>query len=672
MKSVLIVDDDPQFRALMVPILVSRSVKVYEAGTARAASGLVQTEQPDLIVVDGLLPDTDGMTWIQRLRESGVTTPIIFASAFWKDKKTFQRLTNDLGVAAVVQKPVQAAVLAEQIESQLRNIASVDDIEITEELESDLDDELAALRRAYAEGLSEKMSELSRAVDEIGSGTAGAAEQARMLSHRLRGTAGSYGFEELGELAGQIEDSVRDAGSSSGLPPDALNAVRTVLQRMVVLAQGAASPKSVDADDVKTIASERILVVDADASFLEYVQELARRHALEILPAKSADAAMASAQRVKPDAAIIDLNLGTGDAAFRLAKSLRALPGLEGLPIAFTSSKPTIELRMSAAHAGGSLFLAKPVDPIAFTDATQRLLSLGPSRPRVMLLDDDPDFRAQLSLLLQRDGMSVLALSEPTDILEHLTRFRPDLLLLDVQMPKVSGFDICRMLRTANEWRDLPIFFLTGRIGVETRVAAFRAGCDDYLPKPIVPEELLARIHVRLERIRLMQERAEKDALTGVSLRRSFMSRFAAYVSDAARKSTPVSFVLIDIDQFKEVNDGHGHLSGDRVLSGFGKLLSTRFRANDLRGRWGGDEFALCFPNESVETTKGITERLLEELRRMSFEGDIGGRFGVTFTAGVSCFPADGDNVQDLVRVADLRLLAAKRAGRNRVVGRDT
>jgi diguanylate cyclase (GGDEF)-like protein len=171
--------------------------------------------------------------------------------------------------------------------------------------------------------------------------------------------------------------------------------------------------------------------------------------------------------------------------------------------------------------------------------------------------------------------------------------------------------------------------------------------------------------------MRLMEERAEKDAVTGVSLRRSFMSRFAAYVSDATRKNQPVSFVIIDIDRFKQVNDERGHLSGDRVLAGFGKLLTTRFRANDLRGRWGGDEFVLCFPNEPLETTAGIIERLLEELRKMSFEGDIGGKFGVTFTAGVASLPADGTTTHDLVRSADRRLLAAKKAGRNRVVSKD-
>ena len=166
-----------------------------------------------------------------------------------------------------------------------------------------------------------------------------------------------------------------------------------------------------------------------------------------------------------------------------------------------------------------------------------------------------------------------------------------------------------------------------------------------------------------------MRERADIDALTGIPLRRSFMERFSGLVLAADRRESPVSICLIDVDHFKAVNDTHGHLSGDRVLSGFGKLLATRFRATDLRAR-AGEAGSSCWPfrAKGPETTSLIAERLLEEVRRMAFESDTSGRFNITFSAGVSSYPADGSTVHDLVRTVDRRLYVAKRAGRNRVV----
>jgi diguanylate cyclase (GGDEF)-like protein len=165
-----------------------------------------------------------------------------------------------------------------------------------------------------------------------------------------------------------------------------------------------------------------------------------------------------------------------------------------------------------------------------------------------------------------------------------------------------------------------------------------------------------------------MSERADIDALTGIPLRRSFMTRLGALLASADRKESPLSICILDVDHFKAVNDTHGHISGDRVLSGFGKLLATRFRATDLRARWGGEEFMLAFPGEPPETATAIVERLLEEVRHMGFESESSGRLSITFSAGVASYPVDGSTVHDLVRTVDRRLYVAKRTGRNRVV----
>jgi diguanylate cyclase (GGDEF)-like protein len=235
-------------------------------------------------------------------------------------------------------------------------------------------------------------------------------------------------------------------------------------------------------------------------------------------------------------------------------------------------------------------------------------------------------------------------------------------------LPGVNGWDAIRIVRSIPEWRDLPIVFLTGRTDLESRVAAFDAGADDYLAKPLVPEELLARVRVRLDRRRLLREMTERDSLTHCLSRRTLLHAFASRLSEARRHDQVLSAALIDVDRFKRVNDTYGHLVGDHVLMALGRLLNERFRLEDLRGRWGGDEFVIVFPNSGAATAAGVLSRVIDEFARLPFRGERGERFFVTFSAGIGRFPSDGASVDALVRAADRRLYAAKRGGRGQVV----
>jgi diguanylate cyclase (GGDEF)-like protein len=223
-------------------------------------------------------------------------------------------------------------------------------------------------------------------------------------------------------------------------------------------------------------------------------------------------------------------------------------------------------------------------------------------------------------------------------------------------------------MRTMPEWRDVPILFLTGRTDLESRIAAFDAGADDYLAKPLVPEELLSRVRVRLDRRRLIRETTERDPLTRCMSRGALLDALASRLSEARRHARTLSVALIDVDRFKRVNDAYGHLVGDHVLMALGRLLTARFRLEDLRGRWGGEEFVIVFPNEPAATAASVLSRVLEEFRRMPFQSDRGEPFFVTFSAGISSFPVDGGTVDALIRAADRRLYRAKREGRAHVV----
>ncbi len=239
-------------------------------------------------------------------------------------------------------------------------------------------------------------------------------------------------------------------------------------------------------------------------------------------------------------------------------------------------------------------------------------------------------------------------------------------------MPDVSGFDLCRTVRAIPRWQDLPVVFLTGGHEVKDRVEAFNAGGDDYLTKPVIREELLARVRVRVERQRLLQERRDRDPLTGLLLRRAFLDAVSTRFGEAQRRDTSITLCLLDVDHFKRVNDTHGHLAGDRVLTALGKLLAGRFRSGDLRGRWGGEEFVLAFPGEGADTMVEVLRRVLSEFAALRFATEGAESFGVTFSAGLASHPSDGAHLEAVLRAADRRLYLAKNEGRGRVVGPDS
>ena len=412
---------------------------------------------------------------------------------------------------------------------------------------------------------------------------------------------------------------------------------------------------------------ERLLVVDGDPAFLATLQTFARGRLVDFVGCPSAAQALASARARLPDAAILDAALPGPDAAFALARALRALPGAERMPLAFVAERGTFEDRIAAAHAGGSLFLVKPVDEATFASALQELFAARPAKPKVLLVAEDESFRARTSAVLAGAGILTASAPDARGLVEQLEKLQPDLVLIDLELAAVSALDLCRLVRTSPLFRDLPLVLVTSRTQVEARVAAFQAGVDDLLQKPVLAEELLARLEVRLDRVRLLRERAETDALTGVATRRAFVETATLRLAEARRHQRPLAFALIDLDRFKSVNDERGHLAGDRVLATFGRLLTTRFRATDLRGRWGGEEFALAFPDEAAATAEAVLERLLAELTAIRFEGEDGRPFTASFSAGVAALPADGSSLHELARAADRRLYFAKAAGRARV-----
>lgn len=677
MKTILFLNDDQRLGGRLAAALESHGCRLVQVRTGAEGAATLEKLVPELVAVDTLLPDTDGFSWVAGLRRAGSSVPVVVLSPEPIEGGSSGQLMAELGISSVISRDLGPGEIARRISQTL----SLERAPARPPASGAPPLALGEARLRYRRALPEKVGQLATAIYQAKSRpTEGTLAQARQLAHRLRGTAGSFGLAAVGEAAGRIEELLLAPAPAEGPSPEIWIEVEHALSqatRACELAElGGAQTATAPGEPGGQFAGTplRILVVDGDASFLRCAVELGRQRLLEVVPARGATEALEVAASSAMDAAFLDVTLQPPGRAYQLAQELRSMEGRESLPLAFTSFEPeSMEDRVAAAHAGASLFLVKPLDAETLSTAAHQLAATrDQARAHVLLVDDDPDFLTQTSILLRHEGMRVTALADPREVLGVLEETGVDLVLLDAEMPEVSGFDVCRVLRVSPRWQDIPVLFLTARLSPEARTAAFQAGADDYLLKPLVREELLTRIRVRLERRRLLLERSDRDPVTGLLIRRAFVQAVTARLLEARRHDRPMSVCLIDLDRFKKVNDQHGHLAGDRVLATLGNLLARRFRAEDLRCRWGGEEFVLAFPGEALATAHPMIDRALEEFRTIPFAGEGGRSFRVSFSAGVAALPEDAATLEALLRVADRRLYQGKRLGRGRVISGDS
>ena len=537
---------------------------------------------------------------------------------------------------------------------------------------AELDERLAELQASYHARLSDKLGTLASAVDEARDRSEEALANARCLAHRLHGTAGAYGFPQIGEAAGRLEAAVEAFGRGEAAFASVQEALQVTLDsgRDPVPRRVSTVPPPRMPEGRTGARIARVLVVDADRDFLKHIESLGRRRLIDVVTTTSADDAANLAKSFEVDAAIIDMHLGDRHAGLEAARRVRSQEGCASLPLAFLSADTSTETRVAAVHSGATLFLSKPMDIESFNDAVHHLVA--PTRrgtPKILLVDDDEDFAAVVIELLADQEIEIVHETDPAAAIDRLGSVQPDLLLLDVVMPGISGFELCSMIRAIPRHHDLPVVFVTGEPSADVRRSCYQVGGDDYLVKPVIKEELVARIKTRVERQRLHREHKDRDSLTGLLQRRPFAQALDARLSEAKRHGKPVSVALFDLDHFKQINDSYGHLAGDRVLATLGRLMERSFRAADLRGRWGGEEFTVALYGEPAATAARIIQRLLDEFRTIHF--DTAGRppFSVTFSVGVASYPADAGSLDALLDVADQRLYQAKAKGRNCVVG---
>jgi len=308
---------------------------------------------------------------------------------------------------------------------------------------------------------------------------------------------------------------------------------------------------------------------------------------------------------------------------------------------------------------------------------------------RVLIVDDHEDNVELLRARLESWGYETDTATDGEQALAHVDQKAPDLILLDVMMPKMDGIEVAKRVKGNPRLPFIPIIMQTALDATENKVEGLEAGADDYITKPIDFAELKARLTSML-RIKRLQEQLEErerqlleanerlrhmsqtDALTGLDNRRHLEERLDEMFEHARRLNEPFACVMCDLDRFKSVNDEYGHQAGDAVLKQFARILRNEVREIDRVGRYGGEEFMLLLPGTVLDAAVTFAERVRKQVETHTFTFD-GTSIKRTASFGCSAWPHPRvSNCDALMRAADDALYVAKETRRNRVVRFDS
>ncbi len=281
----------------------------------------------------------------------------------------------------------------------------------------------------------------------------------------------------------------------------------------------------------------------------------------------------------------------------------------------------------------------------------------------ILIVDDTVENIRLLSKLLKDEGYQVRGAADGKTALMLCEKKPPSLILLDIMMPGMNGYDVCRSLKDKPETKDIPVIFLSALNELTDKISAFQAGGVDYISKPFEALEVLARVatHARIVALQrtLMEKNAqlitlaETDSLTGLFNRRYL-------ISAVKESSVQYSVILFDIDDFKQINDLYGHQLGDEVLITLSNTVKSLSNEHDIASRWGGEEFLIYLPNTDQTQAEAKAERIRSSINALFFNeaGKISASFGVATQT-------QGESLEQLIKMADKALYRSKVKGKN-------
>jgi len=337
------------------------------------------------------------------------------------------------------------------------------------------------------------------------------------------------------------------------------------------------------------------------------------------------------------------------------------------LSFIYVADHSDFNIRLKTVKSGGDAFFVMPIDTGVLVDKIDKLTSITNHPPyHVLLIDDDPEQISYYAMVLQQAGMITSVASDPKRVIEVLVESKPEIILMDMYMPACDGIELASIIRQHESFLTIPIIFLSTEKSEEKQLEAMRSGADDFLTKPIKPDNLIIRINAKAARNRNLRFIMERDSLTGLLNHANLKEKIAIELMRVKRSGGSLSYAMIDADHFKNVNDTYGHLAGDLVLKSLSRMLQDRLRKTDIIGRYGGEEFGVILINTDSENAFTVMEEVRKNFALVKHKSDDK-EFFITFSCGIASF-AECENPVELNDAADKAMYEAKTSGRNKTV----
>ncbi len=449
----------------------------------------------------------------------------------------------------------------------------------------------------------------------------------------------------------------------------------------------------------------RVLVVDDILPNVKLLEAKLTSEYFDVMTATSGPDALDLIHRELPDIVLLDVMM-PGMNGFEVCERIKADPETTHIPVVMVSALDQQSDRIAGLEAGADDFLTKPVKDVALFARVRSLvrlkvtmdeirnresteLSMGgsgdiiaddfdPNEVNILLIDEQARSAERIVAGLQEVGQ-VTHLSGGDEVAEKAREKNYDLVIISLTMQETDGLRVCSQLRSYEETRQLPILVLVEEDDTRLLVRALEMGVNDYLIIPADPSEMQARVKTQLKRKRfadrlrenlhLSMRLATTDAVTGLFNRHYMASHLETLVKSAHVSGKPLSFLMMDIDHFKKVNDTYGHAMGDEVLQDFANRIARNVRGVDLAARYGGEEFVVIMPDTRMDDAAFIAERLRRTMEEEPFKiSSQDEPIEVLASVGLATMDGEQWSPGELLEKSDSALYQAKREGRNRVV----
>ena len=451
----------------------------------------------------------------------------------------------------------------------------------------------------------------------------------------------------------------------------------------------------------------KILLVDDDPKSLRFYEAILGDKNYDLLKAVTGREALELTKTHLPDLILLDIILPDID-GLEVTRRIRKDAAAKNIPIILITSLDDSETKAIGIESGAEELLNKPVRPVELKARVNSMIRLKQYRdqvavrqlsfqvqergaksaekpaeskdaqPLVLLVEDNENDIQFVLETLKDQPCRIEVLKTGKDVLPRVQKGDIDLILLDILLPETDGFEVCRRLKASEAAKDIQVVIISCLTDLDSKIKGIELGAEEFLVKPLMPRELVARVRVLLEKkghvdklrshLETAMDSAKIDWLTGLNNHGSFKVFLGHELKRASRQRYPVSLILIDIDDFKLCNDTLGHAAGDAFLRELAQVITGQIREVDLAARYGGEEFAVILPYAANPVGRKVAKRIHDAVISHPFAASPSESFRhLTVSIGMAVFPSDAWTIEDLIEQADQMLYKAKQNGKNQV-----